>query len=124
MSINMNGNHRKPQGCQPPTSSNIENWWERDDKWRHNDHGTWHHLCKKLREKDVLAIVTFDQPSPQGRLGTRQTFELIGLSPTDHIIAYITMAYQSCEETFDVNSKKTQTTQSIWKKLIVWKSIL
>ena len=29
------------------------------------------------------------------------------------------MAYQSCEETFDVNSKKTQTTQSIWKKLKV-----
>ena len=37
-------------------------------------------LGKKRREKDVVFIVTFD---------------LIGLLPTNHIIAYITMAYQS-----------------------------
>ena len=24
------------QGCQPPTPSNIENWWEREDRWCHN----------------------------------------------------------------------------------------
>ena len=35
---------------------------------------------KKMCEKDVVGIVTFD---------------LIGLLPTSHIIAYITMAYQS-----------------------------
>ena len=35
---------------------------------------------KKRREKDVVLIVTF---------------HLIGLLPTNHIIAYITMAYQS-----------------------------
>ena len=28
--------HLPPQGCQPPTSSNIENWWGRDDRWHHN----------------------------------------------------------------------------------------
>ena len=33
-----------------------------------------------MREKDVVLIVTFD---------------LIGLPPTNHIIAYITMAYRS-----------------------------
>jgi len=35
---------------------------------------------KKKREKDVVGIITFD---------------LIGLLPTNHIIAYITMAYRS-----------------------------
>ena len=35
---------------------------------------------KKRREKDVVLIVTFD---------------LIGLLPTNHIIAYITIAYQT-----------------------------
>ena len=34
----------------------------------------------ETREKDVVGIVTFD---------------LIGLLPTNHIIAFITMAYQS-----------------------------
>ena len=24
------------QGCQTPTPSNIENWWGREDRWRHN----------------------------------------------------------------------------------------
>ena len=38
-------------------------------------------ICeKKMREKDVVGIVTFD---------------LIGLLPTTHIIAYITTAYRS-----------------------------
>ena len=37
-------------------------------------------LGEKTREKDVVLIVTFD---------------LIGLLPTNHIIAYITMAYRS-----------------------------
>ena len=39
------------QGCQPTTSSNIENWWLGDDKWRHNAHGMWHHLWKKNAQK-------------------------------------------------------------------------
>ena len=68
------------QGCQPPTSLNIKNWWGRDDKWHHNAHSTWRYLWKKKRKKDVVEIVTFDQ---------------IGLLPTNHIIAYITMAYRS-----------------------------
>ena len=52
------------QGCQPPTSSNIENWWERDDKWCHNDHGTWHHLWKKLHKNCSIwpNWLTFHQP--------------------------------------------------------------
>ena len=38
-------------------------------------------ICaKKKREKDVVGIITFG---------------LIGLLPTNHIIAYITMAYRS-----------------------------
>ena len=37
-------------------------------------------ICeKKMREKEVVGIVTFD---------------LIGLLPTNHIIAYITMTYR------------------------------
>ena len=40
-------------------------------------HGTLRHLRKKkARQKDVVGIVTFD---------------LTGLLPTNHIIAYITM---------------------------------
>ena len=34
-----------------------------------------------MREKDVVVIIV--------------TFDLIGLPPTNHIIAYITMAYRS-----------------------------
>ena len=36
-------------------------------------------FVKKRREKDIVGIVTFD---------------LISLLPTNHIIAYITMAYR------------------------------
>ena len=64
----------QPQGCQPPMTSNIENWRWRDYKWRH----LW--KKKKTRKKEVVGIVTFD---------------LIGLLPTNHSIAYITMAYRS-----------------------------
>ena len=54
---------------------------------------------KKTREKDVVGIVTFD---------------LIGLLHTNHIIAYITMAYTGvCKETFDIDSKMAQTTQNV-----------
>ena len=50
-------------------------------------------------EKDVFGILTFD---------------VIGLLPTNHSIAYITMALTGVyEETFDVNSKITQTMQNI-----------
>ena len=52
----------------------------------------------KKREKDVVRIVTFD---------------LIGLLPTNHIIPYITMAYEVCEETVSVNRKIAQRTQNI-----------
>ena len=52
----------------------------------------------KTREKDVVGILTSD---------------LIGLLPTNHNIAYITMEYTGvCEETFDFNSKIAQTTQN------------
>ena len=68
------------QGCQPHTSSNIENWWERGDRWPHNAQHMMSFVEKKKCEKDVVGIVTFD---------------LIGLLPTNHIIAYITMAYRS-----------------------------
>ena len=37
-------------------------------------------ICEKKREKGVLGVKTFD---------------LIGLLPTNHITAYITMAYRS-----------------------------
>ena len=33
--------------CQPPTSSNIENWLGVADRWHHITHRTWCHLCKK-----------------------------------------------------------------------------
>ena len=57
---------------------------------------------KKTREKDV-GIVAFD---------------LIGLFPTNHIIAYITMHTGVCEETFDVNSGIAQTTWNIWNFIV------
>ena len=57
-------------------------------------------ICAKKREKDVVEIITFD---------------LIGLLPTNHIIAYITVAYRSFlrKLSFNVNSKTAQTTQNI-----------
>ena len=64
-------------------------------------HETWRHLCTKTRKKDDVGIVSFD---------------LIGLLPTNHIIAHITMAYRSfrgnvqCEKF--INS---QTTKNILK---------
>ena len=97
------------QGCQSPTSSNIENWSGRDDKWRHNVHGTWRHLWKNAR-KDVVGIATFD---------------LIGLLCTNTLTVLLILQWHIgvCKETFDVNSKIGQTTQSIWS-YIVRKSIL
>ena len=68
------------QGCQPLAASNIENWWGVGDRWRHNAGHMTSFLEKKTCRKDVVLIVTFD---------------LIGLLPTNHIIAYITMVYQS-----------------------------
>ena len=46
--------------CQPPTSSNIENWQGRDNtcRWRHNARNMTS-LCKTTCEKDVVGIVTF-----------------------------------------------------------------
>ena len=39
--------------------------------------------------------------------------DLIGLLPTNHFIAYITMEYTGvCEETFDIHSRIAQTTQN------------
>ena len=64
---------------------------------------------KKMSKKDVVRIVTFD---------------LTGLLPTNHIIAYmyITTAYRVCEETFNVNSKIDQLRQNM-SNFIVRKSI-
>ena len=54
---------------------------------------------EKAHEKDVVGIVTFD---------------LTGLLPTNHILLHILHWHtEVCEETFDVNSKKAQTTQSV-----------
>ena len=62
----------------------------------------WHmtSFVQKKHEKDVVEIITFD---------------LIGLLPTNHIIAYITMAYRSFlrKLSFNINSKTAQTTQNI-----------
>ena len=46
------------QGCQPPTSSNIENWQGRDNRWRHNARNMAS-FVQKTCEKDVVGIVTF-----------------------------------------------------------------
>ena len=55
-------------------------------------------FVQKTHEKDVVGILTSD---------------LIGLLPTNHNVAYITMEYtEVCEETFDFNSKIAQTTQN------------
>ena len=57
-----------------------------------------------MREKVVFGILTFD---------------VIGLLPTNRSIAYITMALTGVwEETFDVNSKITQTMQNIWNFIV------
>ena len=37
------------QGCQPYTSSNIENWWERGDRWRHKAQ----HMMSFVEKKNV-----------------------------------------------------------------------
>ena len=46
-------------------------------------------------------------------------FDLIGLLPTNHIIAYITMAYWSLwRKRFDGNGMIAQTTQNIWNFIV------
>ena len=82
------------QGCQPPTSSNIENWWGRG--WKITSWRSWCHLWKKcliitnswwhkIHEKDVVGIVTFD---------------LIGLLLTNHIIFFIFYLFIFFKKTF------------------------
>ena len=57
-----------------------------------------------MREKDVFGILTLNV----------KNFDVIGLLPTNRSIAYITIALTGvCKETFDVNSKITQTMQNI-----------
>ena len=66
--------------CQPSRLQilEIDGEWVIDDVMMQ---GTRRHFWgKKTREKDVVLIVTFD---------------LIGLLPTNNIIAYVTMAYRS-----------------------------
>ena len=45
-------------GCQPPTSSNIENWQGRDNRWRHNARNMTS-FVQKTCEKKVVGIVIF-----------------------------------------------------------------
>ena len=42
------------QGCQLPTFSNIENWWWRDNKWRHNATRHMTSFVKTKRAKKML----------------------------------------------------------------------
>ena len=49
-----------------------------------------HEFAMTQKWKDVVGIVSFN---------------LIGFLPTNHIFAYITMAYEGLWGTFDVNSK-------------------
>ena len=62
-----------------------------------------------MREKDVFGILTLNV----------KNFDVIGLLPTNRSIAYITIALTGvCKETFDVNSKITQTMQNIWNFIV------
>ena len=79
-----------------------EIYWRIDGEGMIGDvkiHGTWLHLWKKKKRENCK-------------------IDLIGLLPTNYIIAYITMAYRSLwgnVRCFDVNCKIAQTTQNIWK---------
>ena len=91
------------QDCQPPTSSNIENWWERDNRWRDNARTAHYVIYKKKREKDVVGTVTFD---------------VTGFLPTIILLLILQWPTGDCEETFDVTSKIAQTTQNIWNNIL------
>ena len=92
------------QSCQPPTSSNIENWWGVRDRWRHNAGHMTSFWGEKTREKDVVLIVTFD---------------LIGLLPTNHKLLLILQWRTGVwEETFTVNRKIAQTTKNVWNFIV------
>ena len=66
---------RMLQGCQTPTSSNIANWWGVGDRWRHNARHMTSLFCWNCN-----------------------IWPNIGLLSTNHIIAYITMAYRRLQE--------------------------
>ena len=72
-------------------------------KWCHNDHGTWHHLWKKLHKKDFVGIVTFD------------LINWLTSHQPHYCLYYLQWHTGVCEEMFDVNSTIAQTKQSIWK---------
>ena len=88
--------------CQPPTSSNIENWLGVADRWHHITHRTWCYLCKKNSLTPTVMNISNDAKRAKKMLLALDwscniiNFDLIGLLPTNHIIAYIiTMAYLS-----------------------------
>ena len=43
------------QGCQPPTSSNIENWWGR------NEYDSWRHIARHLTSFEQKILVDSDR---------------------------------------------------------------
>ena len=76
----------------------------RDDKWCHNDYGTWHHLWKKLHKKDVVGIITFD------------LINWLTSHQPHYCLYYLQWHTRVCEEMFDVNSKIAQTINAKYLK--------
>ena len=93
------------QGCQPPMSSNIKNWWGMDDRW-----------CRNAQH-----ITSFVKKKKNSRKGCCWNCNVWPAWFTSHQITLLLILQwhtRVCEETFDVNSKIAQTTQNIWNPIV------
>ena len=90
------------QGCQPPTSSNIENWWGRDDRWHHNTR----HMTSLWKNVQKRCYWNFNI-WPNWFTSYLQSLLRIWQRHT-----------RFCEKMFDVNSKVDQIRQRIWNFIV------
>ena len=88
------------QGCQPSTSSNIENWWGLGDRWRHNAGHMTSFFGKNARKR-----CCFNCNIWPNWFTFHQSHYCLGI-----------LQWQTgvCVETFIINRKIAQTVQNIW----------
>ena len=73
------------QGCQLPTSSNIEYWWGRDMIDDVMSHGIWRHLCKKYS----LTLIDIYTTENSSYLATLVVFSLGRLTSWTFFLGFV-----------------------------------
>ena len=98
-----------------PTSSNIENWQVRDDRWRHNARHSHDVICaKKILMDSIATNICDDTKRAKKTLLSSQHFTWLVYFPLITIFFILQCHTRVSEKTFDVNSKIAQTTLITW----------